>query len=186
MRCATILAALDCAKDGSGPLVEAYPDAALRCWLPALFSDTRQSYKTNNDVAARQRREALLAAMLAELGDAFKVTDDQRIEVPIPMIASTPSFVHWWRARVHGGFRCRSSTLRTNLVTSRTTFGIVSSTTRWHASTMHLRAMSLPRHFDGQRPTTAFLRSQPGLSPRTSITTPVSTTTRPAMQFARR
>jgi len=81
MRCATILGALKSAKDGSGAVVEAYPDAALRCWLPTLFSGIRQSYKTKNNIDARRRREALLAALLDELGDAFKITDPQRLGV---------------------------------------------------------------------------------------------------------
>jgi predicted RNase H-like nuclease len=53
----------------------------LRCWLPTLFSGIRQSYKTKNNVAARQRREAILAALLDELGDAFKITDGQRFDI---------------------------------------------------------------------------------------------------------
>jgi len=81
MRCATILGSLNSARDGSGAVVEAYPDAALRCWLPTLFSGIRQSYKTKNNVDARQRREALLAALLDELGDAFRITDHQRFDI---------------------------------------------------------------------------------------------------------
>jgi hypothetical protein len=81
MRCASILGALNSAKDGSGAVVEAYPDAALRCWLPALFTGTRQSYKTKDNIDARQRREALLAALLDELGDTFKISDDQRFDI---------------------------------------------------------------------------------------------------------
>lgn len=81
MRCASILGVLNSAKDGSGSVVEAYPDAALRCWLPALFTDTRQSYKTKNNIDARQRRETLLTALLDELGDTFKISDRQRSDI---------------------------------------------------------------------------------------------------------
>jgi Protein of unknown function (DUF429) len=80
-RCASILGALKSAKDGSGAIVEAYPDAALRCWLPELFTDTRQSYKTKNNIEARQRHEALLDALLDQLGDAFKITGGQRFDI---------------------------------------------------------------------------------------------------------
>jgi Protein of unknown function (DUF429) len=78
MRCASMLGVLDSPRDGSGRVVEAYPDAALRCWLPTLFTGSIQSYKTKNNVLARERRELLLTALLEELGDGFAVTEAQR------------------------------------------------------------------------------------------------------------
>ena len=78
MRCASMLGALDSPRDGSGRVVEAYPDAALRCWLPTLFTGSIQSYKTKNNVLARERRELLLAALLEGLGDGFEVAEAQR------------------------------------------------------------------------------------------------------------
>ena len=49
--------------DGSGPVVEAYPDAALRCWLPSLFVGAIQSYKGSSG-PSYERRELILAALL--------------------------------------------------------------------------------------------------------------------------
>jgi hypothetical protein len=56
MRCAAILDVIDSARDGSGVAVETYPDAALRCWFPGLFTGVLQSYKTKNNVAPRAPR----------------------------------------------------------------------------------------------------------------------------------
>ena len=80
MRCAAILTALGAAKDGSGQLVEAYPDATLRTWLPVLFSQTRQSYKTRNNAHAHARREVLVEAILEAVGGGFHMTADQRVD----------------------------------------------------------------------------------------------------------
>ena len=77
MRCASLLGVLDAARDGSGPIVEAYPDAALRCWLPSLFVGAIQSYKGSSG-PAYERRELILAALLSQLGDEFIMTDAQR------------------------------------------------------------------------------------------------------------
>lgn len=81
MRCAALLGHLNSPRDGSGRAVEAYPDAALRCWLPTLFTGSIQSYKTKNSALASERREVLLATLLAELGEGFEVTDDQRTAI---------------------------------------------------------------------------------------------------------
>jgi hypothetical protein len=55
MRCAAILDGLG-PRDGSGRVLEAYPDAALRCWVGGPWA----SYKG----PARVRREVLLAPLL--------------------------------------------------------------------------------------------------------------------------
>jgi hypothetical protein len=81
MRCASLLGVLDAARDGSGAVVEAYPDAALRCWLPALFVGTVPSYKTKNSDAAFERRELLLAGLLDQLGDGLKISDAHRFAI---------------------------------------------------------------------------------------------------------
>ncbi|WP_231982187.1 DUF429 domain-containing protein [Mycobacterium sp. E2327] len=81
MRCASILGALNSPRDGSGQVAEAYPDAALRCWLPKLFTGSLQSYKTKNNAAARERREVILAALLGELGNGFNITEAQRVAI---------------------------------------------------------------------------------------------------------
>jgi hypothetical protein len=81
MRCASILGPLNSPRDGSGQVVEAYPDAALRCWLPNLFTGSIQSYKTKNNALARERRESLLAALLRELGDGFNITEAQLSDI---------------------------------------------------------------------------------------------------------
>ncbi|EFG74135.1 hypothetical protein HMPREF0591_5958 [Mycobacterium parascrofulaceum ATCC BAA-614] len=81
MRCASLLGALDSPRDGSGRAAEAYPDAALRCWLPTLFTGSLQSYKTKNNAAARGRRRILLAGLLGELGNDFNITDAQQAAV---------------------------------------------------------------------------------------------------------
>ncbi len=82
MRCAAILGDLErhlgeagVARDGSGRVVEAYPDAALRCWLPDEWVPARESYK---GAGAGKRREALLSALLAGLGKTFTMDADQR------------------------------------------------------------------------------------------------------------
>lgn len=79
MRCASLLRVLDAARDGSGPVVEAYPDAALRCWLPAVFAGVSQSYK-GNSAPAFERRQQLVGLLLAELGEVFKITSAQRLD----------------------------------------------------------------------------------------------------------
>lgn len=81
MRCAAILEAVGSTRDGSGLAVEAYPDVALRCWLPTLFAGSLQSYKTKNNFEARRRREEFLAALLDELGDALLITEQQRVNI---------------------------------------------------------------------------------------------------------
>lgn len=85
MRCAVILGDLaqhlepaQVARDGSGLVVEAYPDAALRCWLPAVWSKTREDTYKGAGGPAHARREQLVAALLAELGSAFAITPEQR------------------------------------------------------------------------------------------------------------
>jgi hypothetical protein len=77
MRCAAILGALNSPRDGSGPIVEAYPDAALRCWLPNLFVGSIQSYKGDSDLAYK-RRELLGDALFQELGSSFHISEAQR------------------------------------------------------------------------------------------------------------
>ncbi|WP_396908867.1 DUF429 domain-containing protein [Mycolicibacterium sp.] len=81
MRCAALLTTLSAPRDGSGLAVEVYPDAALRCWLPELFVDNRQSYKTKSNLAARARREQLLHGLLSELGAGFVMSEQQRDDV---------------------------------------------------------------------------------------------------------
>ncbi|MFV8243429.1 DUF429 domain-containing protein [Mycolicibacterium peregrinum] len=81
MRCAVLLTTLSAPRDGSGLAVEVYPDATLRCWLPELFVDNRQSYKTKNDLAAQARREQLLDGLLSELGAGFAISEQQRDDV---------------------------------------------------------------------------------------------------------
>lgn len=81
MRCAALLGVLNSPRDGTGRAVEAYPDAALRCWLPTLFTGPIQSYKTKNNALARQRRELLVAALIEQLGDGFEITESQRAAI---------------------------------------------------------------------------------------------------------
>lgn len=81
MRCAALLGVLGTPRDGSGRAVEAYPDAALRCWLPTLFTGVTQSYKTKNNPLARARREVLLTALVEQLGDGFHITGAQRTAI---------------------------------------------------------------------------------------------------------
>jgi predicted nuclease with RNAse H fold len=82
MRCAGLLGALEdklgaeqVARDGAGLVAEAYPDAALRCWLPDLWEARAGSYK---GTAARARREHVVKTLLDRLGDRFAVSDKQR------------------------------------------------------------------------------------------------------------
>jgi hypothetical protein len=85
MRCAVILSDLTRCfepdllnRDGSGVVAKAYPDAALRSWLPSAWSATREdSYKGPGDTA-RRRRERIVTAMLGELGPPFVIGPDQR------------------------------------------------------------------------------------------------------------
>ena len=84
MRCAALLGALQrelgaeaVARDGTGLVAEAYPDAGLRCWLPDLWVAREGSYK-GASAAARTRRTALTDALLERLGDRFAVTAEQR------------------------------------------------------------------------------------------------------------
>lgn len=85
MRCAVILGDLaqhlhraELARDGSGRVAEAYPDAALRRWLPDLWAGApKDSYKGNGQTA-HERREQLLAGLLTGLGSAFAISPDQR------------------------------------------------------------------------------------------------------------
>jgi len=77
MRCAGLLGALapdSVARDGTGLVAEAYPDAALRCWLPELWETRAGSYK---GAAARPRRAHVVKTLLDRLGDRFAVSDDQ-------------------------------------------------------------------------------------------------------------
>ena len=76
MRCARLLDGLDAPRDGSGLVVEAYPDAALRRWLPDSFLDTRTpSYKGE---PGGERRTALVDAVFAALGSRFEIDDAER------------------------------------------------------------------------------------------------------------
>ncbi len=70
-RCARLLSGLDAPRDGSGLAVEAYPDAALRCWLPTSFAQRpAASYKGE---PGSERREELVDVLLAGLGDRFDI-----------------------------------------------------------------------------------------------------------------
>jgi hypothetical protein len=71
MRCAVILGELaqhidvsQLARDGSGMVVEAFPGAALRCWLPAVWTNGRENSYKGAGEPARDRRERLVAALL--------------------------------------------------------------------------------------------------------------------------
>jgi predicted nuclease with RNAse H fold len=85
MRCAVILGDLArhfepelLPRDGSGVVAEAYPDAALRSWLPSVWSAAREdSYKGPGETA-RRRRERIVTAILGELGPVFAIRPDQR------------------------------------------------------------------------------------------------------------
>jgi hypothetical protein len=85
MRCAAILGALQgrlgaaaVARDGSGVVAEAYPDAALRRWLPDEWVARSASYK-GGAAAARARRERLVATLRAALGPRFALSDAQHV-----------------------------------------------------------------------------------------------------------
>ncbi len=71
MRCAVLLSGLDEPRDGSGRVVEAYPDAALRCWLKPSFE--ARPVPTYKGADAVDRREALLTELLAGLGGGFSI-----------------------------------------------------------------------------------------------------------------
>lgn len=85
MRCAVLLGQLlpqlgadQLARDGSGRVCEAYPDAALRRWLPdAWLGPKPDSYKGDAQSAAA-RRELLLAGLVDGLGQGFVISEDQR------------------------------------------------------------------------------------------------------------
>jgi predicted nuclease with RNAse H fold len=84
MRCAAILGQLErrlgaaaVARDGSGRVVEAYPDAALRRWLPAEWVPPRATYKGATALARRQR---LVSALLAGLGPRFAIHPEHRAD----------------------------------------------------------------------------------------------------------
>jgi uncharacterized protein DUF429 len=84
MRCAALLGELRdrlgpeaVARDGAGLVAEAYPDAALRGWLPNLWVAREGSYKGSSD-AARARRERLVETLLERLGPRFAVADARR------------------------------------------------------------------------------------------------------------
>ena len=85
MRCAVILGDLsrvldraELARDGSGRVAEAYPDAALRRWLPDLWAGApKDSYK-GSAATAVARRELLLAGLLDRLGPAFTIAPHEQ------------------------------------------------------------------------------------------------------------
>jgi predicted nuclease with RNAse H fold len=64
MRCAALIDGEP--RDGSGKVVEAYPDASLRCWLPELMPWA--SYKR---AAGSIRRKAIVAELSKALGQRF-------------------------------------------------------------------------------------------------------------------
>lgn len=72
MRCARLLSGLDAPRDGSGLVVEAYPDAALRCWLPRWFE--ARPAPTYKGAPSSERRERLVADLLAGLDERFSIT----------------------------------------------------------------------------------------------------------------
>lgn len=70
-RCARLLSERREPRDGSGLTVEAYPDAALRCWLPGSFpKGPAPSYKGE---PGSKRRAALVAALFDGLGERFEI-----------------------------------------------------------------------------------------------------------------
>jgi hypothetical protein len=84
MRCAALLAALEeklgaeaAARDGTGLVVEAYPDAALRCWLRDMWKPKAPSYKGASD-AARARRTLVADTLVERLGERFDISGDRR------------------------------------------------------------------------------------------------------------
>lgn len=70
-RCARLLSGLDAPRDGTGLAVEAYPDAALRCWLPTSFA--RRPAPTYKGEPGSARREELIDVLLAGLDDRFDI-----------------------------------------------------------------------------------------------------------------
>lgn len=75
-RCARLLSGLDAPRDGSGLVVEAYPDAALRRWLPDSFLESRTpSYKGKPGSA---RRTQLVDELFSRLGARFAIDDAQQ------------------------------------------------------------------------------------------------------------
>jgi predicted nuclease with RNAse H fold len=64
MRCAALIDGEP--RDGSGTVVEAYPDASLRCWLSEPWP--KESYKR---AAGSTRREAIVAELREALGERF-------------------------------------------------------------------------------------------------------------------
>lgn len=83
MRCAVILGDLShhvepelLARDGSGLVAEAYPDAALRCWLPDIWAAApKDSYKGNSPSAAA-RRQLVVKTLLKALGFGFVISGE--------------------------------------------------------------------------------------------------------------
>lgn len=85
MRCAALLGELSrfrdaeqLARDGSGVVCEAYPDAALRRWLPAQWEGASPDSYKGQKPPARDRRELLLTHLLEGLGPGFSITEEQR------------------------------------------------------------------------------------------------------------
>ncbi|MDA0178825.1 DUF429 domain-containing protein [Solirubrobacter phytolaccae] len=77
-RCARLLSGLDAPRDGRGLVVEAYPDAALRCWLRGSFDTARApSYKGE---AGSKRRADLVDILLSGLGEHFDIKDKWRAD----------------------------------------------------------------------------------------------------------
>jgi hypothetical protein len=85
MRCAVLLSEVArrlpdalLARDGSGLIAEAYPDATLRMWLPDVAGATPSvSYKGAN-VGAKAQRERIMLALLDGLGPAFAIAARDR------------------------------------------------------------------------------------------------------------
>jgi Protein of unknown function (DUF429) len=85
MRCAVLLGDLaqhvppeQLARDGSGLVAEAYLDAALRLWMPELWSAAPpESYKGTGELA-QTRRQRIVEALLDRLGPTFRVTAGAR------------------------------------------------------------------------------------------------------------
>jgi hypothetical protein len=72
-RCARLLDGLGEPRDGTGLAVEAYPDAALRRWLPDSFAAPRApSYKGE---PGSSRRSTLVDALFSGLGDRFSISE---------------------------------------------------------------------------------------------------------------
>ena len=77
-RCARLLSGLDMPRDGSGLAVEAYPDAALRCWLSGAFPDgPARTYKGE---PGSKRRADLVRKLLAVLGEGFTIETKWRAQ----------------------------------------------------------------------------------------------------------